>query len=356
MMDVADLGDIAQEEIIKCLTYDTWRFDHDRENELMSNKVCILGSFNVDMISYVPRLPLPGESLLASRFLFSAGGKGNNQAQAASFAGTQVHFITKVGSDQFSDYAMDFISTSRVKTSTIYQTDQHRTGTASIFVAEENGENIIAIYPGANMHISAQEVRMQEDKIRDADIILLQLETNIEALNEIIAIGNRSNIPVMLNPAPYSDIVAELIPQIDYLTPNQTEAGLISGIDITDIASAQAAALAIYQKGVGKVIITLGVQGSMAFDGMEFIHSPSFPAVVKNTAGAGDAFSGSLAASLAKGESLKYALCYASAFASLAVETSNASEMADDDSVLRRIKQTTYIQTVTRYIGKPQEA
>jgi len=306
----------------------------------MKNKVCVLGSFNVDMISYLPRFPDPGESLLTTRFLFSAGGKGCNQALAASRAGVQVHFITKVGTDQFSNYATDFLASSGIQSFTVYQSDEHQTGTALIFVEQAGGENMIAITPGANIAISEQEVRMQQDKIAQASIVLLQLETNPKAIREIITIAQKQHIPVMLNPAPYSDVVNELIPQISYLTPNQTEASLISGIDITDETSAQQAAEIIHRMGVGTVIITLGARGSVAFDGQSFIHTPAFAGVVKNTTGAGDAFSGSLAAALAKGKSLRNALNYASAFASLAVETDNASDMPEDAVVKGRIAQT----------------
>lgn len=340
VIEVSVLDDVAQEEIIRCLSYGIWPVKNEKENEVMKNKVCVLGSFNVDMISYLPRFPQPGESLLTTQFLFSAGGKGSNQALAASRAGAQAHFIAKVGTDQFSGYATDFLATSGIQSSTIYQSSEHQTGTALIFVEQDSGENMIAITPGANMAISAQEVRMQQDKIAECDIILLQLETNQEALREIIAIAQEQRIPVMLNPAPYNDIVNELLPLLDYLTPNQTEAGLISGIDITDEASAQQAAEIIHHKGVGTVIITLGAKGSLAYDGQDTIYVPAFAAVVKNTAGAGDAFSGSLAAALAKGESLRYALHYASAFASLAVETDNASDMPEDAAVMSRIAQT----------------
>lgn len=353
VMETEALDDIAQDEIIRSLSHDIWSVDNRLENESMKNKVCVLGSFNVDMISYLPRFPDPGESLLTTRFLFSAGGKGSNQALAASRAGAQTHFIAKVGTDQFSGYATDFLATSGIQSSTVYQSDEHQTGTALIFVEQVSGENMIAITPGANMAISAQEVRLQQDKIAQSDIILLQLETNLEALREIIAIAQEQGIAVMINPAPYSEVVSELIPQISYLTPNQTEASLISGINITDKASAQQAAEIIHGMGVGTVIITLGTKGSVAFDGQSFTHTPAFAAVVKNTAGAGDAFSGSLAAALAKGEPLRYALSYASAFASLAVETGNASDMPEDAAVMSRIEQSGNAQSVTLPGRKP---
>lgn len=198
------------------------------------------------------------------------------------------------------------------------------------------------------MDITADEVKIQKDKIVNSNIILLQLETNIEALKEIIEIGNEYKIPIILNPAPYNDIVNELIEKIDILTPNETEASLLSNINVIDLESAKKAAEVIYHKGVKKVVITLGSKGSIAFDGNKFIYSPAYTAVVKNTAGAGDAFNGALAASLAKGKQFSYALRYASAFSSLAVETSNASEMPEDINVMHRINQTTYSQVVTQ--------
>ena len=327
------LDKVAKKEIIQFLECNDQIDKINLAGQPAVNKVCVLGSFNVDMISYLPRLPETGESLLANKFIFSPGGKGCNQALAASYADAQVHFITKIGTDQFSDYAVNFISSSRIKTSTIYQTENHQTGTASIFVSEESGENIISIYSGANMDISSDEVKIQKDKIIDADIILLQLE---------------NNIPIILNPAPYNKVIDKLLPMLDILTPNETEASLLSGIEVVDLVSAKNAANAIYQKGVNKVVITLGSKGSLAYDGYKYIYSPAYPAVVKNTAGAGDAFNGALAASLAKGKQFSYALRYASAFASLAVETSNASEMPEDINVMHRINQTTYSQIVTQ--------
>ncbi|MEG1689875.1 MAG: PfkB family carbohydrate kinase [Hafnia sp.] len=312
---------------------------------MTTSKICVLGSFNVDMISYLPRLPVAGESLLANKFIFSPGGKGANQALAASFSNSQVHFITKIGHDQFSDFALNYISSSKITSSCIYRTDGNQTGTASIFVSEDNGDNMISIFPGANMDITKDEVRLQTDKIINSSVILIQLETNIEALREIISIGTSHNIPIILNPAPYNEVALSIMKDIYLLTPNETEASLISGVTITDIESAKKAAMLIHQLGVQKVVITLGKNGAIAYDGKECIHSPAYLSIVKNTAGAGDAFNGALSASLARGESLKYALQYASAFASLAVETENASDMPEHTKVMARIRQSRYAQS-----------
>lgn len=312
------LDTIAKNEIAYALeNYDTAQ-GIKKGHSTMKSQVCVIGSFNVDIISYLPRLPTIGESLLASNFIFSPGGKGCNQALAASFADTDVYFITKVGTDHFSDYAINFM----------------------------NSSNVIAIYPGANMTISSDEITIQKEAIINSDVILLQLETNYTALQQAITLAQKNSIPVIINPAPYNDIVNELIQDVDYITPNETEAGLLSGIDVHDLESAKRAAEAIHNKGVKNTVITLGSKGSLAFDGKKFIHSPAFPAVVKNTAGAGDAFNGALASGLAKGKSLESALCYASAFASLAVETSNASDMPEHESVIHRIQSIHYQQTI----------
>ncbi|KJT87618.1 ribokinase, partial [Salmonella enterica subsp. enterica serovar Heidelberg str. 579083-10] len=152
----------------------------------MKNNVCVIGSFNVDIISYLPRLPSTGESLLADKFIFSPGGKGCNQALAASYADSDVHFITKVGSDHFSDYAINFINSSKIHKSVIYQTKETQTGTATIMVNGDTGDNVIAIYPGANMTISPDEITIQKEAIVHSDIVLVQLETNYEALQQTI--------------------------------------------------------------------------------------------------------------------------------------------------------------------------
>ncbi|EBR4568304.1 DeoR family transcriptional regulator [Salmonella enterica] len=313
----------------------------------MKNNVCVLGSFNVDMISYLHRLPEPGESLLATNFIFAAGGKGCNQALAASYADACVHFISKIGKDQFSDYAIKFITSSQISSSCIYQTGEFNTGTASVFVNENTGENMISISPGANMAVTVDEVLLQKEKIINSEIILLQLETNQDALETIIKIARANNLPVILNPAPYNEHVLKVIHDIDYLTPNEKEAGLLSGINITDLSSARIAAMKIHLMGVKNVIITLGKLGVIAFDGSSFIHSPAYPSAVKNTTGAGDAFNGALAAELSRGRSFALSLKYACAFASLAVETENASDMPDNKSVLFRIENTDYRQTIT---------
>lgn len=185
-VELTTLDNVAITEIIHYLESQNGLSTKSVSAINMKKRVCVLGSFNVDMISYLHRLPEPGESLLATNFIFAAGGKGCNQALAASYADAGVHFISKIGKDQFSDYAIKFITTSQISSSCIYQTDEFNTGTASVFVNENTGENMIAISPGANMAVTVDEILLQKEKIVNSEVILLQLETNQEALEAII--------------------------------------------------------------------------------------------------------------------------------------------------------------------------
>ncbi|HBM3260449.1 TPA: DeoR family transcriptional regulator [Klebsiella michiganensis] len=346
-IDISSLDSVTKNEIIHVLESVDSLDTITKGPPVMINNVCVLGSFNVDIINYLPRLPDTGESLLSGKLIFSPGGKGCNQALAASYADANVTFITKIGSDHFSEYASSFINASIIKKPVIYKSEEVQTGTASILVDESTGENIIAIFPGANMTFLHDEVSLQQDAIAESNILLLQLETNTEALARAVELAKKNNIPVIINPAPYNSGVNHLLDGLDYLTPNETEAGLLTGISVTDDKSAMEAARAINKKGVKNVVITLGKKGSVAYDGKRFIVSPAFPAVVKNTAGAGDAFNGALASELARGRSLENALLYATAFSSLAVETANASDMPDNEAVLHRIKTTQYRQIIS---------
>lgn len=303
----------------------------------MSGNVCVFGSFNIDISASVPRFPTSGESIIASQFGFYPGGKGANQALAAHNAGANVHFIFKVGNDQFSSFAMNHITKSGISSFSAYKTEDAPTGSALIYVSDIDGDNVIAIHPGANMTFTQQEVREQEAFIRKADVILTQLETNIEAITEIIKIGRSSNKLIILNPAPYTQGIEKLLPEIDIITPNETEASFLSGVEISTLSDAKKAANNILQSGVKTVIITLGAQGSLLCEQNRCLLIPAWNAVVKDAAGAGDAFNGALATSLAKNADLVSAIQYASAFASLAVEHAGASSMPQHEQVLHRM-------------------
>lgn len=305
----------------------------------MKGKVCILGSFNVDIIANVDRFPQSGESIFSENTIIGPGGKGANQALAVSKCNVKTHFVGKVGNDQFSQMAYEHLTSSAINSFMLYQDKDKKTGTALIYVCQGDGENMIAISPGANQSITADEVEAIIPELKNSDIFLTQLENNLPATFRAIELARFCDIKVVLNPAPFSSEVASCLKNVDFLTPNETEASLLSGIAVTDMASAKAAAKAIKAKGVGCVIITMGAKGALIYDGEQFIHIPALKALCVDTTGAGDAFNGAFTASMAKGESLVQAAKFACAFASLAVEKEGASNMPEYKDVLTRLTQ-----------------
>jgi len=317
----------------------TKRFNmHKGNKQIMSGKVCVFGSFNVDIVAKVKRFPKNGETLIARETTIGPGGKGANQALAAHCAGARVHFAAKVGKDQFNQFAHNHFVSSGIESFTLYESDTAATGSAVIYVNEE-GENIIAICPGANEQVTDEEVAELMPYIAESGVLLVQLENNISALLGVIKLANALKVKVILNPAPYSPDVEQCLPFIDLVTPDETEASQISGVEITDLASAKEAARVIHAKGAKTVLITMGGQGVLIFDGDKYSHIPAFSAVVMDTTGAGDSFNGAIAASLSSGKDLTQAAYYATAFASLAVEREGAANMPSEPQVAARLVQ-----------------
>ncbi|MGC6388827.1 ribokinase [Ewingella sp. S1.OA.A_B6] len=308
------------------------------KGEKVKDKVCILGSFNVDIVAKVTRFPKGGESIFAEGSTLGPGGKGANQAQAASRAGAKVHFVSKVGKDQFSQFAMDHLSSSDIYSFKLYQSETEPTGNAIIYVSQENGENMIAIHSGANKTISEEEIYELREELSNSSVLLLQLENNFSATLNAMKLARELGVKIIMNPAPYSPEVLSALEYIDVITPNETEASQLSGIEVTDIESGKKAAQAIFALGARRVIITMGSRGALLYENQQFQHIPAFPAMSIDTTGAGDAFNGALAASMANGQSLPLAATFASAFASLAVEREGASNMPDRKKVLARLR------------------
>ncbi len=309
------------------------------KGNMMKGKVCILGSFNVDIVAKVERFPKGGESLLALGSALGPGGKGANQAMAASHAGAKVHFVSKVGKDQFSQFAFDHLSSSQIHSFKLYQSEHEPTGNAIIYVSQQDGENMIAIYPGANKTITDEEVIAMQAELSDSEVLLVQLENNFAATLNAMKLAKTLGCLVILNPAPYSSDIVGCLKYVDVITPNETEASLLSGVDVRDLDSAKQAAQKIVALGAERVIITMGSRGALILDNQQFQHIPAFPALSVDTTGAGDAFNGAFAAALAGGQVIAQAATYASAFASLAVEREGAANMPDHQQVVARLAQ-----------------
>ncbi|MBY5948442.1 PfkB family carbohydrate kinase [Photobacterium rosenbergii] len=308
----------------------------------MTVQVCVFGSFNVDIVAKVNRFPLPGETVIASGSSVGPGGKGGNQAFAASAAGASVHFATKLGKDQFNQFARSHIETSTLTSHSIFESEKEPTGSAVIYVNSE-AENKIAITPGANHDVSHEEIASLMPYIAESKVLLVQLENNIEATLQAANVAKELGIAVIVNPAPYRKEVESLLPYTDIITPNETEASEMSGVVIKDLETAKEAAQIIHAKHVKSVIITMGKRGLLIYEGDKFMHIPAFHAVPVDTTGAGDAFNGALSSSIAMGKPLIQAALYANAFASLAVEREGAANMPTVELVEARMMQ----QTVT---------
>lgn len=303
-------------------------------------RVCVLGTFFVDIVTKVDHLPKNGgELLLASDISFGPGGKGANQALAAAAAGARVHFVAKVGTDQFSKMAYDHLISSGIDSFMLYQTPEASTGCSIIYVSQEQGENIIAISPGANKKITDGEIAAMYAKLSETDIFLLHTGNNMAAITGAIKLAHLLNVMVILNPAPFTEDIRPCLPLINIIIPNITAASLLSGIEVNSLTTAKAAAKAIHGLGVKTVIITLGGLGALLFFNSTYYHFPAYPSVQVDTTGAGDAFCGAFSAMMAQGGNIFHSVNYATAFASLVVEKEGASNMPAPEEIRHRLKE-----------------
>lgn len=291
----------------------------------MKGKVCVFGSFNLDIVTKMSRFPQPGESLVAHSSMMGPGGKGSNQATAALRAGARVHYIGKVGNDDFGQFARRHLEKTGFDAITLFTCKEKPTGNAMIYVAGDDAENMISVYPGANLTVTTAEVNRCQPTVAAADILLVQLENNLSAIQRMVRNARQAGTYVIVNPAPWQKVSAAFLKNIDLLTPNSTEASQLTGIAVKDYASAQRAAEALHATGVRQLIITLGMQGALLSTEKYLAHIPVYPAQPVDSTGAGDSFNGALAARLAAREPLEQAALFASAYASVCVERAGAA-------------------------------
>ncbi|WP_066067391.1 ribokinase [Neobacillus soli] len=284
------------------------------------SKIVVVGSYVVDLMSRTPHLPKPGETVLGGPFKMGPGGKGGNQATAAARCGSEVTFVTKLGDDIFGKEALKHFNSEKVNTQYIKVDPNLATGVALIEV-DDQSENSIVVALGACGTISEDEVLEVEEKVKEADIVLLQLETSIEAVVTTVKLAKKYEVPVILNPAPFQEFPRDILKEVAYITPNETEAFELSGIEVRDEETALLAAIKIYEMGVGTVIITLGSKGAFLYTGGERGQLvPGFRVEAVDTTGAGDAFNGGFAYAISNGNSVKDAMTFAHAVAALSVK------------------------------------
>ena len=287
--------------------------------------IAILGIFVADTTYRAPRLPRMGETILGTGFALGPGGKGSNQAVAAAKAGGDVHFITRLGRDDFAKLAQGVWSQAGVKPAVIEDSDSY-TGAAMIFVDQVTGDNAIIVSPGAAGRISPADVAAQEPLIARAGIFITQLEHPLPAAEAGLAMARKHGVVTILNPAPAAPLTDTMLALCDIITPNETEAEALTGIKVTDRASAESAARALMARGVGSVVLTLGEKGVLYMGGKGSVHVPAFHAgPVVETTGAGDAFNGGLAVALAEGQEMEHALRFGCAVAGISVTRAGAA-------------------------------
>ena len=282
--------------------------------------ITVVGSFVVDLTSRTPHLPVSGETVLGRSFKLGPGGKGGNQATAAARAGSKVNLVTKLGDDEFGALAKKSFMADGINLDYTPVTKDYPTGTALIMV-DDSGENMIAVTLGACGAITREEVLAAEEAIKESSVLVTQLETSREAIITAVELADKYGVPVIFNPAPYNDdYPGEILSRVTYITPNETEAGYLAGLEVIDDESALLAAAKIKEFGVGTVIITMGKRGCLVYactDNYTFI--PSFTVETVDTTGAGDAFNGGFAHAIEKDMELKEAVRFASAVAAISV-------------------------------------
>ena len=285
----------------------------------MGGSIVVVGSFVVDFTGRTNGFPLPGQTILGKSFRMGAGGKGSNQAVAAYRAGANVTLVTKVGTDMLSKVAMEFYRQEGMCTNYVMKDEEHGTGLALILVDENSSQNEIVIVPGACNHISQIEIENCRSLIETAEILLLQHEINMDAQETAINIAHRSNVKIVLNPAPAVLIPDHILCKIDTITPNETEAFVLTGIEVNSLETAEKAAQVFLKKGVKNVVITMGDLGAYATDGRKSELLPRITVDAVDTTGAGDAFNGGFVTALSEGKNLFEALRYGNATGALAV-------------------------------------
>ncbi len=287
--------------------------------------IVILGVFVADTAYRAARTPRMGETIMGSGFKLGPGGKGSNQSVAAGRLGGDVTFITRLGCDPFADMALATWSASGVK-SAVIETPESYTGAAYIFVDEATGDNAIIVCPGAASLISVADIDANSELLRSAGIFVTQLEQPIDAAMRALKIAKDAGVTTILNPAPAASLPVDIYELCDYLTPNETEVGELTGIKVETVEDARAAASRLIEMGVGTAVITLGDKGALLHSAEQSVHIPAVHAGdVVETAGAGDAFNGGLAVALSRGIAPPEAVQFACAVAGISVTRSGTA-------------------------------
>ncbi|MDI2594961.1 ribokinase [Pseudomonas sp. N3-W] len=289
----------------------------------MPAKVVVIGSLNMDLVTRAPRLPRGGETLIGNSFSTVSGGKGANQAVAAARLGADVSMVGCVGHDAYGQQLRDALLVEQIDCQAV-STVEDSSGVALI-VVDDNSQNAIVIVAGANGALTPEVIDRFDAVLQSADVIICQLEVPDATVGHALKRGRALGKTVILNPAPASrPLPADWFVSIDYLIPNESEASALSGLPVDSLTTAEVAATRLIAMGAGKVIITLGAQGSLFADGARFEHFPAPTVKAVDTTAAGDTFVGGFAAALASGKSEAEAIRFGQVAAALSVTRAGA--------------------------------
>ncbi|WP_210558988.1 MULTISPECIES: ribokinase [unclassified Pseudomonas] len=289
----------------------------------MPANVVVIGSLNMDLVTRAPRLPKGGETLIGHSFATVSGGKGANQAVAAARLGARVAMVGCVGNDDYGVQLRDALLAEQIDCQAV-STVEDSSGVALI-VVDDNSQNAIVIVAGANGAMTPAVIDRFDAVLQAADVIICQLEIPDATVGHALKRARTLGKTVILNPAPASrPLPADWFAAIDYLIPNESEASALSGLPVDSLQSAESAANQLIAMGAGKVIITLGAQGSLFANGKGFEHFPAPKVQAVDTTAAGDTFVGGFAAALASGKSEAEAIRYGQVAAALSVTRAGA--------------------------------
>lgn len=293
----------------------------------MSKNIAVVGSSNSDLIIKAERIPKPGETIMGGKFYQAAGGKGANQAVAAARAGGNVNFIACIGNDVFGEEALKGFKKDNINTDHVFVDKDEASGTALILI-DKNGENSIAVASGANLSLDEEKLLIAKEAIYNSSVLLMQLETPIETIESAASIASANGVQVILNPAPAHPLSDELLKNLTIITPNETEAEMLTGVPVNNLEGAQKAADFLLQKGVEIIIITLGTKGAFFATNNESQLVKGFTVEAQDTTAAGDTFNGTLAVAISEGKSLVEAIKFANAAAAISVTKIGAQPSA----------------------------
>ncbi len=290
-------------------------------------KLYVIGSSNTDMVIKSEKLPAPGETVIGGVFLMNAGGKGANQAVAAAKLGAEVIFVSKVGNDIFGKQAVEGFKSLGINTDFVFTDSENPSGVALILV-DGHGENSISVASGANGNLQISEVQQAIDKVQSGDTVLLQLEIPLQTVTETIKKCSEKGAKVILNPAPAQKLDESYFKYLSMITPNETEAEILTGIKVTDLETAKQAANDFHNKGILEVIITLGSKGAFYSNQDKQILIPSPKVNAIDSTAAGDVFNGALCVAISEDQAIEDAIAFACKAASISVTRMGAQASA----------------------------